>query len=169
MTSHGGSSSFIERGGLWVAVQFTMMTAVIVLAILFHGSWEEFGVFVGGAVFLATGAVFGIAGVAALGRNRTPYPKPREQSELVQRGIYAYVRHPLYTSVMLVSMGCAMIWQSGPAVVAALALIPFLNAKARHEERRLRQKYPGYADYQMRVPRFLPRLRRTRVNPVLTI
>ena len=104
------------------------------------------------------GGYFGIAGVIVLGRNRTPYPQPRAGSELVQRGIYACVRHPLYTSVMLASFGWAMIWQSGSSLLAALAIVLFFHAKARLEERWLCEKFPGYTDYASRVPSFIPRL-----------
>jgi protein-S-isoprenylcysteine O-methyltransferase Ste14 len=110
------------------------------------------------------GGYFGIAGVFVLGKNRTPFPQPRAGSELVQHGIYARVRHPLYTSVMLASLGWALIWQSVAAFVAALTLIPFFLAKARREERWLREQFPGYADYERRVPRFVPGLKAKRLS-----
>jgi protein-S-isoprenylcysteine O-methyltransferase Ste14 len=159
MTDAPNTNGFLERGGAWVLIQFVLMTAVLLLAVVFHGDWTRVGVMAAGVVLFVAGGGFGIAGVAVLGRNRTPYPQPRNGSELVQHGIYARVRHPLYTSVMLASLGWALIWQSGPAFLVALALIPFFHAKARREERWLREKFPGYADYEKRVPRFLPRLR----------
>lgn len=139
-------------------VQSVLMAAVIVLGVMFHGDWTQPAVIVVGAVLFVAGGCFGLAGVAVLGRNRTPYPQPREDSELVQRGVYSRVRHPLYTSVMLVSLGWALIWQSVAALGAALLLIPFFHAKARREERWLHEKFSGYADYARRVPRFIPRL-----------
>ena len=150
---------FFERGGAWVLIQFMLMTAGLILAVVFHGDWTRVPLIVAGLVLFASGGVFGIAGVAVLGRNRTPFPRPREGSELVQRGIYELVRHPLYTSVMVASLGWALIWQSLPAFVVALILVPFFHAKARREECWLREKFPDYADYEKRVPRFLPRLR----------
>jgi protein-S-isoprenylcysteine O-methyltransferase Ste14 len=152
------TNPFLARGGSWVIVQFILMTAVIVLGVVFHGDWTRLPVIATGALLFVLGGVFGIAGVAVLGRNRTPYPQPRAGSELVQHGIYARVRHPLYTSVMLASLGWALIWQSGPALVAALVLFPFFQAKARREEQWLSGQFPGYPDYARRVPRFLPRL-----------
>lgn len=152
-------SSFLQRGGAWVFTQFVLMTAVILLAVVFHGDWTRVGLILAGSGLFVLGGGFGIAGVLVLGRNRTPYPRPRADSELVQRGIYARVRHPLYTSVMLASFGWALLWQSGPAFVAALGLVPFFHAKARREEQWLSHKFPGYADYARRVPRFIPRIR----------
>ena len=155
------ANHFLARGGAWVVVQFVLMTAVIGLGVIFHGDWTRVPVMAAGAVLFVGGGYFGLAGVMVLGRNRTPYPRPRADSELVQRGIYARVRHPLYTSVMLASFGWALIWQSGPAFLVALALIPFFHAKARREEHWLREKFPGYGDYAWQVPRFVPRFRTT--------
>jgi protein-S-isoprenylcysteine O-methyltransferase Ste14 len=153
------SASFIQRGGLWVVVQFVLMIAVIVFGVVLRGNnWGTPLVALGIALFVL-GAIFGIAGALVLGRNRTAFPRPRMNSELIQHGIYAHVRHPLYTSVMLISLGWALVWQSVSALVTALVLIPFFHAKARHEERWLCEKFPGYADYLKRVPRFLPRFR----------
>lgn len=160
MTDASSENGFLSRGGAWVIGQSILMTAVIALGVTFHGNWTRLAVIAAGAGLFLIGGWFGIAGVFALGRNRTPFPKPREDSELVQRGIYAKVRHPLYTSVMLASIGWALIWQSGPALLAASILIPFFHAKARREERWLRKQFPDYVDYERRVPRFIPRLSR---------
>jgi protein-S-isoprenylcysteine O-methyltransferase Ste14 len=130
---------------------------VIVLAVVFHGAGSGLVAISAGVALFLVGGYFGMAGVIALGRNRTAFPQPREGSHLVQHGIYGVVRHPLYTSVMLASLGWGLIWQSGLALMAALALIPFFHAKARREERWLREKFPGYAEYRKRVPPFVPR------------
>jgi protein-S-isoprenylcysteine O-methyltransferase Ste14 len=160
MTDAPGANGFLARGGAWVVVQFILMTAVIVLGVKFHGDWMRLPMIAAGTGLFVAGGFFGIAGVVVLGRNRTPFPQPRDGSALVQRGIYARVRHPLYTSVMLAALGWALIWQSRPAFIAALALIPFFHAKARREERWLRKGFPDYTDYERRVPRFIPRLLR---------
>jgi protein-S-isoprenylcysteine O-methyltransferase Ste14 len=161
MNSTPDANSFLARGGAWVVIQFALMLAVIILGVVFRGDWKRNNLITNtGAGLLTLGGVFGISGVIALGRNRTAYPRPRADATLIQGGIYAHVRHPLYTSVMLVSLGWAVICQSWPALLAAVALIPSLAAKARREEAWLREKFPGYADYARRVPRFLPRFGR---------
>jgi protein-S-isoprenylcysteine O-methyltransferase Ste14 len=156
--------SFAARGGAWVAAQSILMVAAVVLAVMFPGDWTQIPVIVIGVGLFIIGGCFGIAGVMVLGRNRTPFPQPREDSELVRHGIYARVRHPLYTSVMLASLGWALIWQSMAAYVAALTLIPFFHAKALREEHWLREQFPGYVDYMKRVPRFVPGLRAKRLS-----
>jgi protein-S-isoprenylcysteine O-methyltransferase Ste14 len=160
MTDASASSTFAARGGWWVVAQSLLMLAALGLAVLFPGDWTRLPLIAAGGVLFVVGGYFGIAGVMVLGRNRTPFPQPRAGSELIQHGIYACVRHPLYTSVMLASLGWALLWQSVAAFIAALTLIPFFHAKARREEAFLRQTFSGYADYARRVPRFLPRLSR---------
>lgn len=149
---------FFQRGGAWVLGQSVLLGAVILLAVFFRGAAVHPVIVIAGAILMAVGAGVALAGALALGRNLTPFPKPTEQAKLVQHGIYAVIRHPLYTSVVLVSIGWALAWQSWPALLVAAALIPFFHAKARHEERWLREKFPEYADYERRVRRFIPSL-----------
>lgn len=159
MNSHTKPNSFFQRGGTWVVTQFALMLAVFVLAIVFREEQTRNWLAASGWALAVIGSYFGVAGALTLGQARTAFPKPKESSPLIQHGIYARVRHPLYTAVMLLSIGWTLIWHSLPAFAAAMVQIPFFVAKARREERWLREKFPGYAEYAKRVPAFLPRLR----------
>ncbi|MDA1274424.1 MAG: isoprenylcysteine carboxylmethyltransferase family protein [Verrucomicrobia bacterium] len=152
------SRGFIQHGGVWVAAQNGLTLAALLLAPLFQGQWNSAAISIFGVVLASVGGWFGIAGVRALGRNRTAYPKPMQSATLVQHGVYGRVRHPLYSSLMFASVGWALAWSSGAAVVAALSLAVLLDAKARVEERWLREKFPEYAAYSQRVRRFVPRI-----------
>ena len=136
----------------------TLIVLALVLAPAFRGLWYPAPRTVASVVLFAVGAWFGVAGVGALGRNRTPYPKPLDDSALVQHGVYAWVRHPLYSSLMFVSVGWALLWASWAGLVVSGVLTWLLCAKARREERWLRERYPAYRDYAQRVKRFVPGL-----------
>lgn len=82
----------------------------------------------------------------------TELPAPAE----IKVGIYALIRHPLYTAVFCAAVGWSLGWQSWPALVVSLALGRFFDAKARREEHWLRQKFPEYAGYERRVRRLIP-------------
>ena len=151
-----GERTWVRRGGLWVLAQNLLTLAALALGPLLRDPRWQRSTLPMGAVLFLVGAVFGIVGVRTLGRSRTPYPKPREDAPLVQDGIYAVVRHPLYTSLMFASIGWALAWSSWSALVAAAALAILLDAKARVEERWLRAKFPEYAAYARRVRRFIP-------------
>jgi protein-S-isoprenylcysteine O-methyltransferase Ste14 len=152
------NSSFLERGGLWVVSQSALMIAVIALACLWRAEVNWPAAIIAGLVLLSIGACAGVAGVIALKSNRSPFPKPQEDSQLVRQGIYSSVRHPLYTSVILISLGWALVWGSAPAFIVALSMIPFFHAKARREEQWLRAKFPEYVEYERETNRFIPRL-----------
>jgi len=111
---------------------------------------------IAGWLLLAVAAIYGLAGTLALGRNLTPFPKPSGRTRLVQRGIYALVRHPLYAAVICSAMGWSLLRASWPALGGSAVLALLLDAKARREEQWLRRQFPEYVSYQERVKRFLP-------------
>jgi len=75
---------------------------------------------------------------------------------LVTSGPYRYIRHPIYTAVVLFSLAGVLAHLSLPA--AGFELAVFLGALTRMllEERLLRAAYPEYADYAARTKRMLP-------------
>lgn len=155
-TTLGGD--FLKRGGLWVLGQGVLLLAILALGILFRGECMSAPFTTCGAILLGMAAIYGFAGTFNLGRNLTPFPKPMADTKLVQSGIYSLVRHPLYTAVFCGSVGWALVWRSWPAFVTALALGVLFDAKARREERWLRERFPEYAGYEQRVRRFVPGL-----------
>jgi protein-S-isoprenylcysteine O-methyltransferase Ste14 len=57
--------------------------------------------------------------------------------------------------VICAALGWSLIWQGWPALTTSLVLAAFFDAKARHEEHWLRQKFPDYDDYSQKVCRFI--------------
>ncbi len=142
-------SSFGARGGWWVAAQALILGAVVLSLWLGRGTLGEARwVPVLGVVVLLAGVVEAGLGVANLGANLTPYPEPRRTGALVHWGIYRLARHPIYGGVALGMLGAALLWQSLPALLLALAGGAFFWVKAGLEERRLLRTYPGYAAYR---------------------
>ena len=146
---------FFDRGGWWVIGQSILMLAVTAAGPLWPGVPGRSAVWLAGLVFLF-GAVVGTSGVVVLRGNRTIYPRPNAGSQLVQSGIYRWIRHPLYTSVMALSAAWAVVWASWPAAATALTLAVFLGFKAAREERWLTETFPEYEAYRRRTKRFLP-------------
>ena len=98
-----------------------------------------------------------VAAAVALGRGLTATPLPNAHARLRIDGMYRFVRHPIYTGLLL--FATARTIGSGNAWAAAAygALVGLINAKARWEERHLAKRFPDYAAYRQRTPRFLPR------------
>jgi protein-S-isoprenylcysteine O-methyltransferase Ste14 len=80
---------------------------------------------------------------------------------LVQRGIFAHCRNPLYVGNVLMALGVAMVIDSPLAYLVGLPLISVAYlALVLAEEDFLERKFGAeYRDYCSRVNRFLPRLR----------
>jgi protein-S-isoprenylcysteine O-methyltransferase Ste14 len=150
------SNGFIQRGGWWVVGQFLLLFAIASLGITWRATSKPASIFIGGLILLVASAICGLAGALALGRNLTPFPKPSPKAELVQRGVYGWMRHPLYTAVFCAAAGWSLVWHSWPALLVSLLLGIFFDAKARREERWLRQQFPEYAAYERLVRRFVP-------------
>jgi len=109
-----------------------------------------------GALLVLAGMLLALAGLAALGRALTPFPRPRDDSTLRQGGIYAWVRHPIYGGIVIAGLGWAIAWLSWAGVAAAIVLFAFFDRKSAFEERLLRERFPEYAGYAQRVRRLLP-------------
>lgn len=146
----------VNRGGVWVAVQFAVMIAILAAAPVWRDSWTMPAGRVAGVALIVFGAWAGLRGKRDLGRMRTPFPEPKDDGELITHGIYARMRHPLYASVMALGFAWALLWQSAPAIALAVVQAVLLHAKALREEEWLAAKHPSYADYAGRVQRYLP-------------
>ena len=72
---------------------------------------------------------------------------------VVSTGLYAIVRHPLYSGALLLMLVTPLALGSYWTVLVAFALIPVLMWRLLDEERFLKQNLPGYADY-CRATRF---------------
>ena len=74
---------------------------------------------------------------------------------VVDKGLYGYVRHPIYTGDLLLLIGLELALNSW-LVVGAIALCPVVMWKAIKEEQMLLRDLAGYVDYQRRTKRFIP-------------
>lgn len=145
-----------QLGWLFVAVQAGLIAGLVLLP--GRNDWPT----PDGMRVFATGlSIAGFVGLGAaalrLGRALTPTPVPKDDATLVVTGLYRFVRHPIYTSVLVLVVGIVL--RSGSVLTAALgvATFAFFNTKAAWEERRLAERYAGYAAYAARTPRFIPR------------
>lgn len=136
--------------------QFGTIALALITGWIWRGHWGADFSAVAGKVLLIVSGLIAVAGFLALGRNLTPNPRPRDTGTLVRHGIYRFMRHPLYTSLVLGCLGWSLQRQSIPALAATVFLAWALDSKARLEERWLHERFPEYADYSQRVRRFLP-------------
>jgi protein-S-isoprenylcysteine O-methyltransferase Ste14 len=70
---------------------------------------------------------------------------------VISSGPYAFVRHPMYSGIMLFFVGVPLLLGSWWGVAIAPAFAVLFAIRARIEERALVEGLPGYADYAERV------------------
>jgi 2-amino-4-hydroxy-6-hydroxymethyldihydropteridine diphosphokinase len=146
-----------RRGLAWVGAQFVLLTAYGVVLALTGGLAAHPAAVVGGALTALAGAVLGVSAAGRLGGSLTALPQPRQDGTLVEHGVYALVRHPIYGAVVLLLVGVGAAFGSFPAGLFGVAMAGFFAAKSRREERNLLLAYPGYEAYRARVRRrFIP-------------
>jgi protein-S-isoprenylcysteine O-methyltransferase Ste14 len=97
---------------------------------------------------------------ATFGRG-TPAPIDAPK-KLVVRGLYRYIRNPMYVGVLTVILGWAVLFRARALVFYALLVgTCFHLFIVLYEERHLQKEFGAeYAAYRSRVGRWLPRLER---------
>lgn len=144
-----------------VAAQFLFL---MLLGFMPWGSlWpRDIAIIVIGLVLVALGVGIALAAGAALGRTLTPSPIPKADGQLVTGGVYAFVRHPIYSGLLVLGLGLVAIGASMLHLLAWVALLSILMAKARFEDLMLLGQYSGYREYAARVGRLVPGIGRLR-------
>jgi isoprenylcysteine carboxyl methyltransferase (ICMT) family protein YpbQ len=156
----------VVKGNRLMRWSFPMMTAI-------HS-----GVFVGSAVeyFLvkrpinytlsAIGLVLYIfslvlrnVAIRTLGRYFSLHIEIRQKHELIQEGVYHYVRHPIYSAVVLELISVPLVANAYVTLaVALLVYMPMLAWRLRREEEAMVEKFGGqYQQYQERTGALWPR------------
>lgn len=108
------------------------------------------------AVLTALGVLFAIWARVRLGRNWSSVPAVKEGHELVTDGPYRYVRHPIYTGILLAALGYALTGTLFGFLILIIACILFFRRIGK-EERIMLELFPdAYPAYQARTKRLIP-------------
>lgn len=117
-------------------------------------SWEVGAL---GFVLTTLGVAFAIWARLTLGGNWSGSVTVKQDHELVLRGPYRFVRHPIYSGFLLVALGTALVFgELGCFVAVLLALVGFW-LKARIEEQFMTNTFgDNYRQYQRSVKQMIP-------------
>ena len=135
---------------IWFAIQAVLAAALVAAPIVSRAEWPIAVRAVGGVLCMG-GALALASAYRALGASHSPWIAPAAGAELVTRGPYAIVRHPIYAAFVAIALGVALAFASPIALAIAAAIFVYYDARTRAEERALTARHPGYADYARRV------------------
>lgn len=112
-----------------------------------------------GALLILTGCAANIAGRFNLGANWGNQVRIYEGHELVETGLYRFVRHPLYASIILMFFGACLIYHTlAGFLLVVIIFIPFMTYRAKQEEKLLNERFEGYKTYMEKTGRFFPKI-----------
>jgi protein-S-isoprenylcysteine O-methyltransferase Ste14 len=110
-----------------------------------------------GIALCIVGLAFCIWARFTLGRNWSGIVTLKGGHELITRGPYALVRHPIYTGLLTMFVATVMVLGHVAGIIAIPLVFVSIWIKLRHEEKLMLQKFPDqYAAYQRRVKRLIP-------------
>lgn len=75
----------------------------------------------------------------------------QEHQQVVDTGLYGIVRHPMYTSTLILFLTIPLILASAWSFVIMLLYIPIIVKRIRNEEAVLEQQLEGYKEYKQRI------------------
>jgi protein-S-isoprenylcysteine O-methyltransferase Ste14 len=111
-----------------------------------------------GGVFCVAAIVLILVAIRTLREVVQVSPEPKPDGHLVTSGIYRWLRHPIYTAIVLAVVG---LWLRKPTIALAIAgavVVIFLVVKSRYEEHLLVERYPGYQEYRRQTLGVVPGL-----------
>ena len=110
-----------------------------------------------GVILCAAGLGFCLWARLTLGRNWSGTVTLKEEHELVVRGPYRLVRHPIYTGLLAMSLGTFIMSGRVAGIIGLVMMFISFWIKLRDEEEIMLKQFPEqYASYQQRVRRLVP-------------
>lgn len=168
-TGTAGFNGFTERhgsAGWWggilfaVAVLTGLAAPILQLAGIIRpiATLANAALFVAGLAVTAVGAGLTLTAQRAMGRSWRVGVDHNETTDLVRTGMFAFVRNPIFTTVILTATGLALIAPNPVAIAAVLILVAAIELQVRTVEEPYLLTVHGdtYLDYARTVGRFIP-------------
>ena len=135
------------------AVFYALLLGAPLEALVLGGSGR--GRVVGLLLFTAGVVGYRRAG-RALGDSLSPLVTPRPGGELVTRGPYRYLRHPMYVAQALIAVGAPLTLGCRWVTWLAVPAMAILAVRAGQENEALARTFPEHARWAARAKRLIP-------------
>ncbi len=108
-----------------------------------------------GLLLMTLGEAITVGGMVSLGKC---FSIMSEARGLVKKGLYRYIRHPLYTGEILSVMGGVCVWPTIWSIILGFLFTILQPYRAWIEEQKLMSVFPEYQSYRQETGFLLPRL-----------
>ena len=107
--------------------------------------------YIAGFLIIIIAFIILLVAIKDLGRNLSPFPRPINNSNLVTTGIYRFMRHPMYYSLIFISFGVFITKLSTYYLLLSTSLGLIIKFKIVLEEQYLNNKFKNYFIYKNEV------------------
>ncbi|MBZ9731559.1 isoprenylcysteine carboxylmethyltransferase family protein [Salegentibacter sp. JZCK2] len=111
-------------------------------------------------VLSGVGFLIVLISILQLNTNLSPFPKPKENACLITSGLFKYIRHPIYSGILIFLFFLSLYFASGYKIGITVLLLILFWFKSEYEEEQLCLKYAKYRDYRQGTGRFFPKFTR---------
>ena len=120
--------------------------------------WTD--ILMGMGIFLVIlGCYVNVRGRLTLKQNWANQVTIYRHQQFVSGGVYKWVRHPLYASLIWMFCGAALIYGNWLAFLSVLVIfVPMMIYRAKQEEKLLCEEFPEYAGYQRKTGMLFPKI-----------
>ncbi len=94
------------------------------------------------------GGLITLTAILQLNTKLSPFPTPKENSSLVTNGVFKWVRHPIYTGLILSFVCYSLYHESLYKLCISLVLTILFHFKVKYEESRIIEKFPEYIEHK---------------------
>ncbi len=139
-----------HKGTVLVVLQFLLIALIIYAGRMnIWSSWQLIAILTGFAI-----AAWAIISMRKSKLRVSPVPDPH--ATLVTSGIYKWIRHPMYLSVILITAGFTGNQSGVYRQLIFILLVAVLIFKSIFEERLLQKQFPQYQEYCKSTYRLVP-------------
>ena len=104
-----------------------------------------------GILIIIVALIIMLVAIKDLGSNLSPFPRPIVNGNLTTSGIYSFIRHPMYYSLILISFGFFITKLSFYHLFLTISLALIIKLKIILEEKYLNKKFKNYFIYTDKV------------------
>ena len=104
-----------------------------------------------GFLIIIISLIIFLVAIKDLGSNLSPLPRPKKNINLVTTGIYRFTRHPMYYSLIFISIGVFIIKLSIYYLFLTISLALIIKFKIALEEKYLMNEFKNYLLYKNKV------------------
>ncbi len=154
--------SVVETGSMLAFFILTFVLGVTNVGRIFIGSIYNSYFSATGALIIVVGTAINIIGRFQLKSNWGNQIRIYENHTLVTTGIYKYIRHPLYSSTILMIFGSSFLF-ANPLIFAlnTVVFLPFMVYRAWQEDSMLLDTFGSpYAEYKLKTGMLIPKRRK---------